>query len=655
MFSHRIDFLKNLIEILRISMRSPDKPESGHFRKIVADERENELLAEQIFSILHQKKFVNLLSESGFGDNVGIFSEAFSKLSYKVLPPVNEDDELVTDVNFYFGKQDDYKWVMEIPDEEWADFFTSLKWPDLPVLEKHIEKEILNTIVVLAQKIASIGIEREVISKIPHLDDLDSPFLGLNREVTMYVEKMLHQPEREAVARENDYRHILVMLGQCKSQMSYLYKHKDHFGISLRMTLMIRKLENYLTRVRDLIGWIEATDKNEKAMISARILKEVVYTQNTRYSLRKHFSTNLQFLSFKIVENTSKTGEHYIATNQKEYWKLFRMALGGGVIVAFLCCFKSRIALQHFPLFWEAFFFSLNYSLGFILIHIMRFTLATKQPAMTASTIAASLSNNGENPDWLSKSTKLLTRQIRSQFISLLGNAIIAFPVAYFLDWVYFYVNGRHIVDGSKALKMINDLNPTESYALLHAGIAGIYLMVSGLISGYYENKWIYNKMYPRIVGNKRLVRIFGKKRLERAGVYLENNIGGLTGNFFLGLFLGCTAAIGFTLGLPLDIRHVTFASGNFGIAVASLEHEVSTYFWVNSLTGIALIGLMNVIVSFGLSIMIALNSRNTGFVEIKQLFSRLFGQFFQNGGTFFYPVGDLKKSGKQKSQTHEE
>jgi site-specific recombinase len=121
-------------------------------------------------------------------------------------------------------------------------------------------------------------------------------------------------------------------------------------------------------------------------------------------------------------------------------------------------------------------------------------------------------------------------------------------------------------------------------------------------------------------------------------------------GNFFLGLFLGSTAAIGFTLGMPLDIRHVTFASGNFGIAVASLEHEVSTYFWVNSIVGIALIGLINVIVSFGLSILIALNSRGTGFAEIKQLFSRLFLQFFRNSGTFFYPVGDSKKNTKQRN-----
>ncbi|MCB5976870.1 site-specific recombinase [Acinetobacter baumannii] len=31
----------------------------------------------------------------------------------------------------------------------------------------------------------------------------------------------------------------------------------------------------------------------------------------------------------------------------------------------------------------------MNYSLGFILIHVLHFTVATKQPAMTAAALAA--------------------------------------------------------------------------------------------------------------------------------------------------------------------------------------------------------------------------------------------------------------------------
>jgi site-specific recombinase len=119
---------------------------------------------------------------------------------------------------------------------------------------------------------------------------------------------------------------------------------------------------------------------------------------------------------------------------------------------------------------------------------------------------------------------------------------------------------------------------------------------------------------------------------------YFENNFGGLAGNFALGVFLGSTGAIGFTLGLPLDIRHITFASGNFGIAVASLPYHISSEFWINSILGIISIGIMNVIVSFGLSIAFALKSRNAQFSEVRSLIGNLSWHFFHHGSSFFFP-----------------
>ena len=38
------------------------------------------------------------------------------------------------------------------------------------------------------------------------------------------------------------------------------------------------------------------------------------------------------------------------------------------------------------------FLYSFNYAMGFIMIYLMNFTLATKQPAMTAATMAKVLS-----------------------------------------------------------------------------------------------------------------------------------------------------------------------------------------------------------------------------------------------------------------------
>jgi Site-specific recombinase len=43
--------------------------------------------------------------------------------------------------------------------------------------------------------------------------------------------------------------------------------------------------------------------------------------------------------------------------------------------------------------FSHAFMYAMNYAMGFIMIYLMGFTLATKQPAMTAATMAKVLSD----------------------------------------------------------------------------------------------------------------------------------------------------------------------------------------------------------------------------------------------------------------------
>ena len=637
----RLNYFGKFIEIIRSSYKAKtkDKPFEEILNTILLDRREKDLLAEQIYSILFSTKFVSLLTEAEIGSNKGFFSDASTRLSYKFLPPVDDPVELRTQFDNFFDDKKDYHWVQAIPDENWYHFFADIFREISPALAEYIERELLNSILVLAQRAANLGIEPEVVSKIPRIDDLDSPFLGLNREVMLYVEKTLNQYNYSEEGRDSDYKHILVMISQCKTQVNYIYKHKDVFGISLQLTYMMRQLEQYLKRLSQLLELLQTNIKQRQWMIVTDLFKEFVYAENTKYSLRKHFSINLQLLTFKVIENTSKTGEHYISSDRSGYWRLFRKALGGGIIVGLLCCNKTRLYFQHLPIFWEAFFYSLNYSIGFMIIHILGFIIATKQPAMTASTIAANLSNNGQNPNWLETTTQLLIRLVRSQFISLVGNASIAFPVAYGLDWLYFYFNGFHIADPAKAHKLIGELNAWESLAIPHAALAGVYLMISGLIAGYYENKWIYNKFSLRLVSHPGLIRLLGQKRLNRAANYFEHNFGALAGNFALGVFLGSTSAIGFTFGLPLDIRHITFASGNFGIAFAGLNSHISTDLWINSVIGITCIGIMNVLVSFGLSIAFALKSRNARFGEVKSLLGNLSWQFFHHGSAFFFPV----------------
>ena len=95
------------------------------------------------------------------------------------------------------------------------------------------------------------------------------------------------------------------------------------------------------------------------------------------------------------------------------------------------------------PPVWEAVAFSLNYGIGFVLIHVLHLTIATKQPAMTAATLAAALDGRDNREARLDVLADLAAEVSRTQWISIAGNVTIcllaAFAIAMtagrFLGW----------------------------------------------------------------------------------------------------------------------------------------------------------------------------------------------------------------------------
>ncbi len=80
--------------------------------------------------------------------------------------------------------------------------------------------------------------------------------------------------------------------------------------------------------------------------------------------------------------------------------------------------------------FSHAFLYSMNYAMGFVMIYLMGFTLATKQPAMTAATMTKVLSEEGNVQRNNTEFAHLVSKLFRSQFIAFVGNVLLAFPVA---------------------------------------------------------------------------------------------------------------------------------------------------------------------------------------------------------------------------------
>src|SRR5690606_25101731 len=107
--------------------------------------------------------------------------------------------------------------------------------------------------------------------------------------------------------------------------------------------------------------------------------------------------SSIQSVSYEITQYTAKSGEHYITETTKEYFKMFKGALGGGFIVGFLCIFKVLLSKVETSDFGFAFLYSMNYAFGFIMIYLLGMTLATKQPAMTASFITKAIEEGLKN------------------------------------------------------------------------------------------------------------------------------------------------------------------------------------------------------------------------------------------------------------------
>ena len=352
-------------------------------------------------------------------------------------------------------------------------------------------------------------------------------------------------------------------------------------------------------------------------------------------------------LALRVTENASRTGEHYITTTRTEYFTLLRSAMGAGLIIAFMAALKLFVAKQQLPPMTEALIFSLNYGLGFMLIHILHFTVATKQPAMTASSIAASISESGGKNRDLESLSGIIVQTLRSQLAAIVGNVLVVVPVAMLIAWGIFAASGTHFITPEKAHHLLADIDPIHSPAIFYAAIAGVCLFLSGLIAGHHDNLAVYNKIPQRLKQLRWLERLLGEPRLARVANYVENNLGALAGNFYFGCMLGGVTAIGVLFGLPLDIRHVTFSSAYLGFSLIGLDFMLAPKEVLLAVLGIALIGLTNLMVSFALALSVAIKARKVTFPHWGMLLKSLGRRFRQHPLAFLFPPKtDVAESG---------
>lgn len=595
-----------------------------------------------LLKLINHYKQASLYADSGILSLDGFWNQLGQRVGAHFLPLLVDGSELKDLVGKVFHQRSDKYWLENIEDEQWHLLFQLLNQGHRYKSAKlGIKREIVKAITVLSYRISGIGLYPEFINAHPELQEYESPFLVQNREIIEFIEayKKSHRNQDELTdSALPDADQALVMIEQCRDVVLKIRRATKRTGVSLSLTYLVSLLEQCLDRIELLLNLIVEDDQT-RYQIYGELLIDLVHAHYSETSVRDLLKTNSELIALQVTENASKTGEHYVSTDKKGFLGMYNAAAGAGVIIAIMATIKILTARLVLAPFLQAFLFSMNYSLGFILIHVLHFTVATKQPAMTAAALASTVQHRkGSKTAQIAELAGLIINIIRTQFIAILGNISIAIPTAALITFLWQVMMHEPLLNHAKATHLLHSLNPFTSLAIPHAAIAGVCLFLSGLIAGYFDNMAIYRKVGPRLKAHVKLRNLMGQERLDKFAAYIERNLGALAGNFLFGVMLGSMGTIGFILGLPIDIRHIAFASANFIQGLMTVNGSPDLGVIIVSFFGVLCIGLTNLFVSFTLTIIVALRARQVRFEQWKPLAKLVFTHFFTRPLDFFWP-----------------
>lgn len=619
---------------LLLAIRGAERGEAGagvealrHFLVSYPDYRR--ALRAWLQRLLGDHTAASLYAETGILANTGFITELLRRCTGKLLPPPR-DETLRGVFVTVFGNRDDSDWLALVPAANWLAL-----WRDFAATDGDSRAEndwsagwqaLADALDMLSVRVAALGIEPELLRHYRVPDAHDNPFLAQNAETQRWLDGL-----RTGAAI--DTAQLDMLLGQCADIGERVRRSARHTGASFALTFALRRLTQMLARMRTLMNLL--AQRHDPAAVAARLAFAIalVRAEADSHGVREHLRAGTDLVALQVTENASRTGEHYITSNRREYLAMFRAALGAGGIIGAMALTKTLLAGLHLPLLIEALAFSLNYALGFVLIYVLHFTIATKQPAMTAQTIAAHMS--ARRPDDHEAVALLISRVTRTQFVAVLGNVLLAMPVAFAVTWLALSAGAG--APAAKAEVLVAELHPWASPAIFHAAIAGVWLFCAGLVSGYFDNLAAYERIGDRVRGLRWLWRL-GAARHERFADWLQDNLGGIAGNVFFGFALGMTGFFGTILGLPLDIRHVTFAAANLAIAWVGSDYALTLAVIGVSLLGVVLIAVANVTVSFALALWVAFRARGENFSGLSALLAALWRQFRRAPWSFLLP-----------------
>lgn len=621
--------------------------------------REN--FAKLFTGLVSELRGTKLFADVGIPVEPAFWREASDRIARRLLPLPPAPRSFADFISRLFPTEAEAHWLEHSPPELWTKLWSLLESTKSPLRAAWLPLagSMSDAMKILAARIAALGVAQDIRDRLPEMPVSELPFLLLPRVCEgVAVGLPRHSTSNEAV---------LHTIERCRIALGQARKHVEEFGVSVDLVYRIELMTAQLARLEQLVVLLVPRSFETLPFDIGRFALSIVHAQFQGRSLLELFRASSHLLARKVVERTGKSGEHYITETRKEWRSMLLSAAGGGFLTTFTAAFKFLAGALGLGIVTNGILACINYAGSFVAMGAMGFTLATKQPSMTAAALAAALQSRTREPSLpegvlamrrssmlfepqtpddplvLERLVTLIAQISRSQLAAAIGNVFMVIPTSLLFDFAWKHAFGAPMLSAKKAEYVIHSLSPIHSGTIPYAAFTGVLLWMSSIGAGWLENWITYRRLPEALANHRRLKRMLGVSRAKSIADALDHGVASVGGSVTLGILLGTMPTLGLLLGLPIDVRHVTLSTGSLVFSASSLGADVvATREYVEAMAGIVVIGSLNFGVSFVLALAVALRARDAWRVGSTKIMLRLVGalfrRFFTNPFEFVFP-----------------
>ncbi len=578
---------------------------------------------------LQELRAAGLFSDFGFGPRMSLSSEIADRLRLRLLPLTPDTCELAELFPLLF-RDDDDAWIEAIDAATLQRLSAALRstgggapggW----------RAQMLDAMTFLVSAVRAAGFSAPLRQRMSAAALASEPFRRLAAAAEQVRQDLL---EPQAAALHADVNLLRALLDDCRRAGASIAEHLEEYGVSVDIVFEAEQLHERLHRIEQLLDCVLAPEPEPELQ---RLAVSLVRTLHQRRRVRALLARHYALLARKMAERNAETGEHYIARSRTEYADMLRHAAGGGAVMSITTFAKFGIGALGLAAFWGGFWAGVNYSLSFVVIMLAHWTVATKQPAMTAPAMAHRLGDLGSDAK-VEAFVDDVAHLLRTQAAGIFGNLALVGPLVLGAQLLAAWAFGAPPVGAAQAEYVLHSLTLLGPTAL-YAAFTGVLLFASSVIAGWVENWFVFHRLDSALAWNPGIVARLGAPRAARWAAWWRANISGVAANVSLGMMLGMVPVIVSFFGLPMEVRHVTLSTGQLAAAAGALGWPVlvSLGFWW-CVAGIAATGLLNVGVSFWLAFKLAAKAGGVRAADRRRIGAALRRRLRERPTSFLWP-----------------